>query len=332
MSVAPDPNSIEWTNAVLSQPVNFTDITGETITVPLDAIDSYHTVLARSLIIFGVEIGLTFMLITVLLLLTKPDKRRTVIFGLNIAGLSFQFLRSLMVAILYNGPARSVGMVFLGAFATMTTTDYAPEYFYIVATIIWYAIVETSLILQVRVVFGAERKVQQYLTYGLGLLGLATVSTQTTVQSFVFKAALENAEINDPSFFKLALAARILFAISIGISSSVFVAKLIYLIHRRRKMGFKSFGPLQVILIMSAQCLIIPSTPPSLTNINMCSVLFHRRLLRQHRRFHYSGPNFPILLPPSLCPLGLLRSRKIKQHPSPSVLRKLLGHNRLRRQ
>jgi pheromone alpha factor receptor len=262
MSVAPDPNSIAWTNAVLGQPVNFTDITGETITVPLSAIDSYHTVLARSLIIFGVEIGMTFMLITVLLLLTKPDKRRTVIFGLNIAGLSFQFLRSLMVAILYNGPGRSVGMVFLGAFATMTTTDYVPQYFYIMATIIWYAIVETSLILQVRVVFGAERKLQRNLTYGLGLLGLATVSTQTAAQSFIFNAALNNAEIFNPHFLKLVLASRILFAVSIGISSAVFVAKLIYLIHRRRKMGFKSFGPLQVILIMGAQCLIIPSTLP----------------------------------------------------------------------
>jgi pheromone alpha factor receptor len=264
MSVSPNPNDPAWTNAVLGQPVNLTDITGEVMTVPLDVIDQYHTTLARSLIIYGVEMGMTFMLITVLVLLTKPDKRRTVIFGLNIAGLSLQFLRSLTDAILYNGPGHTIGAVFLGAFAQMTTTDYVPLYMFIVASIFWYAVVETSLILQVRVVFGAERKLQRYLTYGLGFFGVTTVATLTVAQGFIFKAALDNAPIFNPHFTGLMLAARILFAVSIGISSAVFVAKLIYLIRRRSKMGFKAFGPLQVILIMGTQCLIIPSNlPPS---------------------------------------------------------------------
>jgi Fungal pheromone mating factor STE2 GPCR len=59
-------------------------------------------------------------------------------------------------------------------------------------------------------------------------------------------------------YFPLEKAYSIIWATTIGCASLVFVAKLLYLIHRRKKMGFKGFGPLQVITVMGAQCLVVP--------------------------------------------------------------------------
>ena len=46
--------------------------------------------------------------------------------------------------------------------------------------------------------------------------------------------------------------------IFIGISCLLFLHKLFIAIRLRKRMGYKNFGPLQVLFIMFAQCLVIP--------------------------------------------------------------------------
>jgi pheromone alpha factor receptor len=203
------------------------------------------------------------MVATVLLLLTKTEKRRTPIFALNLAGLTLQFLRMLMVSILYNGPNKTIGVAMLATTTLTPASAFTPAYIYIVITIFWYTVIISSLILQVRVVFGAERTARTYLTYGLGLLGLAAVGFTVTSQADIFKGSLAKTGHTDSWKPWVEFTGRMLYTITIGVSSAIFVAKLLYLIHRRRKMGFKGFGPLQVIVIMGSQCLLIPRTPPS---------------------------------------------------------------------
>jgi hypothetical protein len=116
------------------------------------------------------------------------------------------------------------------------------------------------MILQVRVVFSAEPKLQNVVTGSLSLLALATmgtilppdIETIITTQNLTF--------ILPPWYQALQHAANVTWVVTIGCSSLVFVAKLLYIIARRKKMGFKGFGPLQVITIMAAQCLVVPCT------------------------------------------------------------------------
>jgi len=56
----------------------------------------------------------------------------------------------------------------------------------------------------------------------------------------------------------LYLIQRIYFCTFVGVSCLVFLYKLAITIYRRRKMGIKKFGPLQIIFIMFSQCLVIP--------------------------------------------------------------------------
>jgi pheromone alpha factor receptor len=261
-----NPNDPAWAKHIASQDFNLTDITGTVNTFSLSDVDSYYFLKSRSLIVFGVEIGLCIMLTIVLLLLTKPEKRRTLIFGLNIAGLILETIRFITTAINYNSQIFTIGVQFLGARAQLPSDFGVAIDIYSVMTILWYAVVEASLVLQVRVVFGAERKLQTLLTVVLGFLFTVTAGLKIAQQAMLFRAQLHQTGIFDnPAYDGINLAGRVLFAITVGISSAIFVAKLVYLIHRRQKMGFHAFGPLQVILIMAAQCLLVPRNPPPLS-------------------------------------------------------------------
>jgi pheromone alpha factor receptor len=205
------------------------------------------------------------MVAIVLLLLSKPDKRRTPIFILNISALTLNFFRMLFATILYNGQIFTLRVQFLDDNVYTTVADFVPLYLYTIITIIWYVIMIVSLIVQVRVVFGAEPKTQKYLTYALGALGVTTMGFVLTYQVTIFKGSLPPTYDSFPDWMSwVGLVGRLLFTITVGISSGIFVAKLLYLIHRRRRMGFKGFGPLQVIVIMGCQCMLVPRNHPLL--------------------------------------------------------------------
>jgi pheromone alpha factor receptor len=257
---SPNPNDPAWAEEVANQAFNLTDVTGSIDPFTLSELDYFFHWNGRSLIIFGVDIGMVVTLAIVLLLLTKPEKRRTQIFALNISGLALHFIRMICVCVLYNGPTKTIGVFFLNTNAMLGQIVFVPAYIYIVATIFWTAVILASLVLQVRVVFGAEPTARQYVTMACGVLALATVAIATTAQAYQFQAALGAGGADSTAFNRIQVADHILFATTVGITSGIFVGKLLYLIYRRRKMGFRSFGPLQVILIMGTQCLLVPRT------------------------------------------------------------------------
>lgn len=257
-SVIPSPNDPVWSEEIASQTVNLTDIFGNVNTFHLSDFDAYNHSVGQALVIFGVNIGMVVTIAIVLLLLTKPEKRRTPIFALNLAGLVLMFFRMLMNSILDTGPNFTISVAFLSDTSLTPASAFVPLYIYTFVTIPWYIVIIASLVLQVRVVFGAEPRAQKYLTWALGLLGLATMGFNITGQADVFKGNLAKTGAVDPWFAWVQETAHILYTITIALASLIFVSKLMYLIHRRQRMGFKGFGPLQVIVIMGAQCLIIP--------------------------------------------------------------------------
>jgi pheromone alpha factor receptor len=266
---SPDPNNATWAAIVASQTFNLTAIDGESYTFNLSDFDTVAWSYGQSLVILGTDIGMCAVLGIVLLLLTKPEKRRTRIFILNIAGLALQFVRMLLAAIQYNGINSGMAVQLLGTITLSPMSSFIPAFIYMIVTMFWYMAIITSIILQVRVVFGTERTTRKFLTFGLGLLGFAAVAFNITTQSDDFKGYLKKTGETDPWKPWVELTGRILYTVTIGLSSAIFVAKLLYLIHRRKKLGFRGFGPLQVIVIMASQCLLIPRTSPS----HICSLI-----------------------------------------------------------
>jgi len=261
MSLGPnpqaDPFNKTWENEVFSQPFNLTNAYGEVVTFDLGILDSFMRYIGDTLIVCGIAFGMCFILIIVLLLLTKPEKRRTPVFIFNLVSLVLMALRMLSSCIQQNGPLANLSSSLLGT-SLIPASDIANQTLYAVLTALWYAITLVSMILQVRVVFSAEPKLQNVVTGSLSLLALATmgtllppdIETIITTQNLTFALP--------PWYDALQHAANVTWAVTIGCASLVFVAKLLYIISRRKKMGFKGFGPLQVITIMAVQCLVIP--------------------------------------------------------------------------
>ena len=152
----------------------------------------------------------------------------------------------------------------------------------------------------------------------LGLLGFAAIAFNITDQADVFKASVNKFGIPDTWKAWVGLTGRILYTITIGLCSAIFVAKLLYLIHRRKKMGFRGFGPLQVIVIMGTQCLIVPRTSLSSSSL-MISLLCHCRFLRQYRWIRHYRRNIPHLQSSSLSLMGVLRIREIFHRTSQTI-------------
>jgi pheromone alpha factor receptor len=263
MSLPPNPNANylneTWQHEVASQTFNLTDAYGQAQTLDIGVFDSYMSATGETLIVCGIAFGMCFVLIVVLLLLTKPEKRRTPVFMFNLVSLVLMDLRMLTACIQQNGPLSNISSNILDT-NLIPPAALACQTLFAIFTPLWYAVTLVSMILQVRVVFSAEPKMQNLVTGSLSLLALATMGTILPIDIETI-ITTENLTFNLPAwYFVVQHVTNVLWAVTIGCSSLVFVAKLLYIISRRKKMGFKGFGPLQVITIMAAQCLMVPCT------------------------------------------------------------------------
>lgn len=245
----------------------------------------------------GVQFGAAIILLIALLLMTKTDKRRSIVFILNASALLFVVIRASLSFAVYTGPFynlyRNEALYYVntgGARAVSAVTE--------VFTFFLTAAIETSLILQVRIVCC---NLEPRRRHSINVLN-TTVALIATVMRFALlvinihwgisnldsETASQAATINT-----VASAANIMQVASIGVSAFIFCAKLAYAIESRRSMGMTQFGPMQIIFIMGCQtmctprkssCLHTPAQSLLTTDTRLYSHLHNPRLLRRQER------------------------------------------------
>src|ERR1700721_404731 len=161
-----DPSSAAWASEVAAQTVNLTALDGSAVTLSLYDIDDFYVGTEQGLIVTSFGMGMCAVLFIAMLVLSKPEKRRTIIFGLNLGGLFIQFMRCLMNSIISTNMGFSLAQQFLDLTPLFTMRDYVPQFMFISFTILWYMVILSSLVLQVRVVFAAEPKYKKFFTFG----------------------------------------------------------------------------------------------------------------------------------------------------------------------
>jgi len=252
----PNPTSAAWSTYLDNQNFNVTGLGGTPVTLNLGQIRTYIYYEVSSAIVYGFSVGFCAMVIIVLLLLTDSKKLRRPIYILNMVSLVLSTFRSIIACIIIcSKPSDGIAPNFLGALAEYPTAEWAPLIMGYVLQPFIYASIVLSLILQVWVVFAVEPKTQIFVTGVLVLSGLALV-----VLEFYFAVVQIIDEVTKiPSINPtLYLIIRIYFVTWVGVSCLIFLYKLAVTIYRRRKMGIKKFGPLQIIFIMFSQCLVVP--------------------------------------------------------------------------
>jgi pheromone alpha factor receptor len=261
---AADWLNASWADLVVNQPFNVTDAMGSAETLSFAILDASQSPINKTLIIAGVSIGMNASLIAVLLLLSAPSRRGTPVFIINLICLFLMFLRMLFTTIQYNGSACNISSGFLSVNVLITPGAIAVAFFYAITTILWYGAIFVSLMLQVRVVFSAERRLQNFVTVVLAIPALATFAMESALQiTYMIRATTKFVTLQPSWVIPLDTKAYTIWGATTGVASLIFVCKLVYLIHKRKQMGIKRFGPLQIFTIMGTQCLIVPRRIPN---------------------------------------------------------------------
>lgn len=256
----------------VSDPGNFNPYDQEVIiTMPdghtqfaanLQAMASLQNATVYQAVIFGVQIGLSMLLMVILALMTKADKRRSIIFILNMATLIFIFIRAIIQCVQFSGPLFN-----FYNWAAAWYPDPGPSSRQSIAgevcTFIIVLSMELSLLFQVRIVCCTLSTWQRILldtTSAIAVFVTTALRFALMVLNIHWNILrVDSATPNQQlAVARVSSAANITVVVSITFFSIIFCTKLAHAIRSRRKIGMKSFGPMQIIFVMGCQTLVVP--------------------------------------------------------------------------
>lgn len=230
---------------------------GTPFNVTVEDLENFNLYNVRISINYGSQLGASLILLIIMLLLTKPDKRGSPIFIFNALALAFNFIRTLLQSLYFVGGFNVPYAYFAGDFSRVPTSDYANSVAANAFTLLLLIVLEASLVLQVHVVCATVRDLyRKVLTVVCAIVALVAVG-------FRFALVVENSKaiikaISFMSWRWLASATNITTTISICLFCAIFIAKLAMAMWERKKLGLRQYGPMRIIFIMGCQTMFVP--------------------------------------------------------------------------
>ncbi|KAI9751653.1 MAG: hypothetical protein M1835_001192 [Candelina submexicana] len=226
------------------------------ISVPdLDAFILYNVQICIN---YSSQLGASLLLLVVLLILTRSEKRRSPIFIINALALAINTTRSVLQCLYFTGPFSEVYAYFAQDYSRVTTSAEGISIAGSVLTLLLLMCVQLSLILQTIIICTTVRDIYRHC------IAATSVSVALVAIGFRFALVVENSKFiinadNFSSFAWLGSATNITATISICFYCAVSITKLGFALRERRKLGLQQFGPMQIIFIMGCQTLIVPA-------------------------------------------------------------------------
>jgi pheromone alpha factor receptor len=209
----------------------------------------------------GAGIGASWLMLVAVVLLTKADKRRVPIFIFNVLALLINSIRGILHGIYISGPFQNLYALLTNDWIHITASNKAVSIADATLGLCVLIVIECSLLTQIWVVLATASRLQRTCIMAIcAVVGLAAVSVEfaAVVINCQFIMALKS--VNTPAFNNLILTDYIMCTVSVSFFCLIFLVKLGNAVLQRRRLGFKSFGPMQIIFIMAAQTMLIPST------------------------------------------------------------------------
>jgi pheromone alpha factor receptor len=257
-SVQVPPNFDPW-NQILS--ITVPDGNGGWVAVPINMNDfnDYRIYGFRLAISYGAGFGVSFLLLFVLLLLTKTEKRKSFVFLLNSASLLTNTIRCLLWCFWVTGNFYDPYTVMAQNRGRLTPGDFASFITINIFGVIVLALVFMSLSLQVWIVCVTTPPLQRSIIMGTTTL-VACVSFAFRLMAVYWSTKLTLADEGQESISQLKEVSYILQSLSIWLFSCAFTYKLGHGILQRRRLNMPQFGPMQIVFIMGCQTMFIPGT------------------------------------------------------------------------
>ncbi|KAL7266185.1 pheromone alpha factor receptor [Rhizina undulata] len=229
---------------------------GSNVTVSLVDVDNYRSEALSFCVVFAVQIGAAGILLILLALLTKPDKRRAPLFFINIISLALVVIRSILQIMYFLGPWYKAFAYLAYYYDDIPMSAKVTSVAASTMQLLLQICIHSSLIMQVRVVYSNMPKVNLIMSCFTGCLSFLSIGFFFVALIQSSAAVIKETDYDSAFVYQTAVA---LFAVSICLFSLIFVVKLGMAIHRRKQLRLKRFGPLQIIFIMGCQTMILPA-------------------------------------------------------------------------
>jgi pheromone alpha factor receptor len=240
--------------------IDLFQISGDPVTISLEEICKWIYVSTVLSLTYAIAIGLCSTLLVVMLFVAVSDrtKLRRPIFLLNILSLFLVSLRGILAAALQTGPFEGFAQVFLDVEAPNGDIVAGLVIVHTLIQLALHASILATLTLQVRVMFSATKRIQKIVTIVMSIAAIVLLSLELSYCVIFITFSVNNSEV--PLWMELTI--RNFFIIFVSGCSLCFLLKLALTIRQRKGVGIIKFGPLQVLFIMSCQCLVGPRNLP----------------------------------------------------------------------
>ncbi|CRG86097.1 Pheromone P-factor receptor [Talaromyces islandicus] len=240
------------------QNITITTSDGTPFNITMTDLDGYVQEGITTCVDYGAQLGASVVTFVMLLLLTRPQKRRSAVFGLNLAALCLNIARLVCEILFFTGAFFETYAYFSGDYARVKPSNYASSILAMVFLALLEICIQCSLILQTLAICANLPTLQKHLFLGFSTVVVA-VTTGFRLAEMALNAKCTITDLPFTQFIWLEKANTILMAISICFFSTIFMYKLAFSIYRRRQLGIRQFGPMQALFIMSCQTMIVPA-------------------------------------------------------------------------
>jgi pheromone alpha factor receptor len=207
------------------------------------------------------QLGASIIMFAVVLLITNPSKHKARLFWINIVSLVLCIIRAILQCVYWTGPWNESFAYFADDYTAVPRTAYANSIAATVMTFLLLCSVELSLFLQVQVITRAMmgNHYRHMLLLLSGIVITLTVGLRFGLMVHNCKQIVGSETDTSFNILPLASGSLIMETISIWYFCIIFVAKLGFCIHeRKKKLSLKPWGPMEVICIMGGCTMVIP--------------------------------------------------------------------------
>ena len=238
------------------QKVTFHMANGAPFYVPLEYLDIYSADNVKCGINFGAQLGATIVTLVVFLFTSKPEKRRTVLFALNMTSLLLCIAELICTSRYYTSRWTEIYSVLTGDVSQIPQSDYALSVLPDIFHLLLIGCVESSFIIQCNALCGALRR-----RYRIALLCLMCCMAVVTLAFDLWLTVVNIIHImkHKPmrGFSSQALVASIVLNIFTALFTLASLVKLGRAMLARRKMGMRQFGPTRVLFIVTFESMLL---------------------------------------------------------------------------
>jgi len=240
----------------MDQVFTMLDSTGKAFKFTITDMNLYRIWALRLAIGYATQFGASIILFLVLILITRREKRRSFIFIMNALCIALNAARTLIQGLYTTSSFYHPYAYFTDDYSYVPSETVATSVSANVLSLILVTCVMISLSLQVNVVLVTTPKWQRFwimvVTTSVALLA---IGVRFAVVVYNSKAIVAKAWFHMDWLVNTQFITQ---AIAIWTFCMVFTVKLGFAIYKRRKIGMRQFGPMQIIFIMGCQTMIFP--------------------------------------------------------------------------